>query len=117
MTDQEQERRFIENVRNTLDAAAGSIDGRTQARLSRARARAVDVAGGPRLRWLGWPAGAVLAVSILLVLMSWPGRKAEITSEARAFYELEIITGHEDLEFYRDLEFYYWLTQEEKHAS
>ena len=40
-----------------------------------------------------------------------------VISKTEAFEGLDVITDQADLEFYRELEFYYWLSREENHAG
>lgn len=70
---------LLRNIKNSLDAQAGSLDGATQSALNQARARAMALApktGKPYgFRWQ-WPAGAIAAALALVVLYPQiqPGR-------------------------------------------
>jgi hypothetical protein len=111
------EQRFLDNVRQTLDTAAESLDGRTQSRLTQARYKALQ-ADKPRGRWQVWPAGAILAtVTLLLLLIPQYEDKTVTISKTEMIEGLEDIIDRENLEFYRDLEFYYWLATENIHAG
>ena len=104
---------FLDDVRKTLDAATDSLDAPTQTKLTQMRSRALEAGEKPRSRWLVWPAGAVLATAILLYLViPQYESKPLVASEVSALSDMEFVSSREGLEFYRDLDFYYWLSME-----
>lgn len=111
------EQRFLDNVRQTLDTAAESLDGRTQSRLTQARNQALQT-DKPKWSWQVWPTGAILAtVTLLLLLIPQYEDQTVTISKTEIIEDLEVIIDHKNFEFYRDLEFYYWLATENIHAG
>lgn len=112
MTDQHpstEENAFAVAARQRLEASAQGLDELTRARLRAMRAQAVEQARGRR-RWRGgWPAGglaaaaAVAAVAVLALLM------ARDPAAPLPVAEPLILGADEQLDLYRDLDFYLWL--------
>lgn len=103
MTEQD-DNRFIEQVKQQLDQQAEQLDELTTARLRTARLQALDVAHQPRKFWL--PAfGTATAAAIALAVVvwhspaEWPG----------AFEDMDIMASGEDLELIEEMDFYDWL--------
>ena len=115
---------FLDAVRERLDRSADELDELTLARLGAARRRAVEAAGrrnpGPlgdllamgragHRRW--WLSGSLL----LLLAAAWLGlnRPAGPGMGALPLVEdLAILGSAEELEFYRDIDFYLWASGE-----
>lgn len=105
-----------ERVREALDARASALDGATLSRLRQAREAALRQPGSSRwlpdlsgngLRWAGAAAGVLLLVVALSV---W--RQAGVPPQG-VMDDLEVLASSEDLDLYRDLDFYLWLEQQE----
>ncbi len=108
----EQEKAFLEKVKRELDAAADDLDTLTQARLRSFRMRAMDEAErrkGIRFiipRWL--TAGGIATVCAMVVAVSiWFGTKQSLPTNHPE--DLEILAAQEQLDLYKDLDFYTWL--------
>jgi len=103
-----------ERVRARLEQGAGQLNVYTVQRLAQARAAALNGARAPRrsrpwlLPALGAAVAAALVASVTLQVMHKPDAGvAEFAS-----LDLELLTAHEDLDLYQDLEFYAWLDDE-----
>lgn len=112
MNEHEQEKRFLEKVRQTLDKSAESLDSRTLQRLQRIRQHAVEAGEKHRgffelPRWVRAGALATTAVAaiVLFIWLSFP----RPDFPAKHLEDLEIITAKEHIDLYKDLEFYHWL--------
>jgi hypothetical protein len=119
MTDNmDHEQSFIEEVRKTLNDATETLDARTRTKLTQVRNRALETGRKPWKRRLAWPAGAVLATAFFLYLVVQQFERSPfIASEADVLNDMGIISNREGLDFYRDLDFYYWLSLENEHAG
>jgi len=112
------EQQLLENIRQTLDNTTGSFDGRTQAKLALVRAKALEEKARSRWRFPAWQTGAVLATAMLLLVLAVQQQDdTKIVSVTESFDGFDVITDQADLEFYRELEFYDWLSREENHAG
>jgi hypothetical protein len=112
----EEERRFQERVVRLLDEDVAGLDGATRSRLTQARARAL-ASVEKSSRWQLIPAsGAVLASVIAAFLLLQ--KPAEVpTTTALQPEDLELLTTNENLELYRELDFYLWLEKEKASAG
>lgn len=96
---------FVDQVRNTLDQHADALDEVTAARLAAARRNALE-ARPRRTHWLPVAALSAVAASILTVALllnqdiSLPGSDPDA---------LELVAQSEDLELIEELDFYDWL--------
>jgi len=120
---------FVERVRTALDER-DALDAQTAARLRAARGRAVRAARSRRPGWakslLGTGPGAGLTgaaagglalagAAVVAVLLWHPGHRP--VPPATAAGDLELITSKNSLEFYRDLDFYEWLQENQNRAG
>lgn len=105
------ERRAAALLRDSAD----NLDGATRARLTRARAEALDPA--PRARaWLDFrhlaPAGAMAAAVLATVLILGPDRQAAPVNDApaSALYDMDLLADADAFEIAQeaDLEFIEW---------
>lgn len=91
------------------------LDMVTRAKLSAARARAIDAARRPARPWL-WavPAGAT---AVLVAALWMPGTPTtaplpQAPGTAVASEALDVLTDEQSPDFYQDLELYEWLDRE-----
>jgi len=105
-----QEKELIGHIRRLLDESAEDIEAATAARLALARSRALQEETKRRIPWR-WPALglATAAAGILAFMMIFRAAPPPLTAEHREV--LEIITSGQNLELYRNLEFYAWLAK------
>ncbi len=99
------DKQFVDQVRDTLDLHAGKLDEVTAARLAAARRNALD-SRPRRTHWLPVAALSAIAASVLTVALllnqdvGLPGDDPEA---------LELVAQSDDLELVEDLDFYDWL--------
>ncbi len=119
MTSQpDREQQFLESVRSSLDDAAESLDASALSRLTQARNKAMETGSKTRRQWVIWPAGAIMASAVLLLLLSPVfEHKPQPINQASLMADIEVISDSLGLEFYRDLYFYSWLSMDGRHAE
>ena len=117
----EDQDKFVNQLKQQLDQQGEGLDGETLSRLRQARARAVAAGDRkgfrlPGLKTLGGGAVAFASVSVLAVAVwlavptiSTPRVPVLAEAQATALDDLELLAATEELEFYEDIEFYYWL--------
>jgi len=118
MTDDNKEQAFLKAAKKTLDESLDTIDAATLTRLRAARRAAMTQSGPPpwRLWRNAWaPAGALTAVALVAVtaVSLWNAGMQDPVVPL-AWEEAPILGSADDLEFYQELEFYYWLQDEQK---
>lgn len=116
--DDELDPQTAQRVRAQLDQGAEQLNVYTVQRLAQARAAALNgerVQRSTRSWWLpalGAAVAAALVVSVTVQVMHSPDAAvADI-----ATLDLELLTSHDDLELYQDMEFYAWLDDEPENS-
>ncbi|VAX31928.1 hypothetical protein MNBD_NITROSPINAE05-379 [hydrothermal vent metagenome] len=120
MKNQDDEKSFLKKVKQSLDQGEENIPPETRSRLHRIRQEALRIKEQEKSRVIKWlptpyPALATAAVVLLAVLLSFPGDR-----EQALFHpldDLEILASNNKIEFYEELDFYAWLTEEEPNAG
>lgn len=103
---------FEASLRTRLEQGTDGLDELTRARLAAARARAVAALDKPRVRW--WmPAGAFAATAAVMVLAFslWIAPGPE-TIVAPGLEDMPLLSAAEEPEFFEELEFLIWLSDE-----
>ena len=113
MTGDEQEKRFLEQVKRDLDDGADNLDEATLLRLRHARQQAL--AAAERKRWWfvvpKWvTAGGIATAMVLVVAVSFWYRGGREGIPLYHTEDVEILVAQENMEISKDLEFYRWLT-------
>jgi hypothetical protein len=107
------EDKFLQDAKRALDAAADNLDAGTLARLRAARRQAIEQGlHTPARARPGWllpvggfaTAGIVLAVAGLLWFSAPNGNFMQA-----GVGDIELLTAHENPDFFTELEFYEWL--------
>lgn len=104
----------VRRLRAQLDQGAQRLNVYTVQKLAQARMAAVNGERVPRtvpswwLPALGAGVAAALVVAVTLQVVRAPDT---VVADAAAF-DLELLTSHDDLELYQELEFYAWLDDE-----
>ncbi|MEE8259449.1 MAG: hypothetical protein V3R14_00470 [Nitrospinaceae bacterium] len=119
MSEQDKEKRFIDNVKKALDLDTENLDAGTQSKLTRIRHKALDAGkrkGFDIRQWftrpvVGW-ATACLIVLGLTIYMQQPTNGSTPLLE-----DIELLAAEDNLEFYDGLEFYAWLAEENIDAA
>jgi hypothetical protein len=113
MRSEEREDAFVDEVRRMLDQSGSEVDARVRMRLRSARLRALEAAQEHvpwyvRIpRWVGAGALATVMVLIIAVTLWLSAERSALT--ARQVEDMELMATHEQLEMYKDLDFYRWL--------
>lgn len=103
-----------QRVRARLEEGAERLDFYTMQRLARARAAALN-GERPQRPWLIPSLGAAVAAALLVSVTLQIAHVSDPTPMEVAAFDLELLTSHDDLDMYQDLEFYTWL--EDEHES
>jgi hypothetical protein len=117
------DRQFLERIRDELDAAVEAHPPALQGRLRAARREALSAAARhatPRL-WIPAVAASLFAVVAITSLWMPPAGQPDSTTEAllqaASDVDMQMLKAGDDIEFYQNLEFYYWLEQEQAGAG
>ncbi|NMC75317.1 MAG: hypothetical protein GYA56_13315 [Geobacteraceae bacterium] len=113
MSGEDRDRVFAERMRELLDESVGRPDEQTRMRLRSIRLTALEAAeqGVPwYLRFPRWiTAGGLATATVLVLAVSlWMGRGRPALPVTQV-EDLDILTNSEQLELYKDLDFYRWL--------
>jgi len=113
MNSEEQEKAFVDEIRNLLGENGSQNDAYVRMRLRSARLKALEAVQDTlpwylRIpRWVG--AGAVAAAMVLVIAVTlWMSAERRALTAGQV-EDLELLTTHEQLELYKDLDFYRWL--------
>jgi hypothetical protein len=113
MSGEERDRVFVESVRNLLVEAEEQTDTVTRMRLQSARLRALEAAEKPAPWYDRFPrwvtAGGLATAMVIVMALSFWQDSDRRSQTAGPVEDLEIMTTHEQLELYKDLDFYRWL--------
>lgn len=113
----DQEKNFLEKVKDLLNEGVENLDSQTSQRLQNIRIRALRATGEKRsgfftpLRWImvgGFVTAAVAGMALFFSLSMSPG-----DLPVRHVEDFEIITSKERIDFYQNLDFYRWLATKE----
>jgi hypothetical protein len=102
---------FQAGIRQQLEEAGDQLDQETLRRLRLARAEALEAAAGSRRNRLWLDVAMVGSVAALAVAL-WLVMPQQQNQPSLAFDDMEMLVDAEEPEFYQDLDFYYWLEQE-----
>ncbi len=123
MTEKPDEGEFLSRVKQQLDESSERIDELTLARLGAARRRAVEAASrdshwrlgdvlvagrGAQLAWLA--GGLLLLLLFLIPNLQTPQQGLQAV---QLLDDMELLGTTEDLDFYRELDFYLWVADEQ----
>jgi hypothetical protein len=106
--------KLIAHARRTLDAAADGLDELTRARLRAARLRALDADARPDRRWWIGLGSAVTAGLVALAVGGVLWLRAPQPPAPLAIAgvdDLELLLRADSPEFFKELEFYLWLSE------
>jgi hypothetical protein len=111
----EQDREFIERTKKVLDQSTDELDPSTLTALTRARAQALDHSRRNR-RWLVWGAAPVAGLALATALFfNW---SPPITRLDAGFVgDLGLLAGEDSIEFYEDIDFCLWLSEDSDETS
>jgi len=119
MSEQKNEEMFVKEVKKALDASVDNLDADLCVRLAEARRSALNSRKAPLFQGMGWFrlafAGLALIALIWLAGLLFFPDKSTIAAGA-AIEDLEIATSGENPDFYRDMNFYFWLSTKKDQA-
>lgn len=103
---------FVGKIVSALDKSVQALDPGTVSRLRDIRKRAQE-AGRPGTRWRSWlpVAGIAAAAVALLAFIAYLALPMGVDHH-NPVQDAEIMATIDNLEFYEDLDFYKWLTEE-----
>jgi Protein of unknown function (DUF3619) len=118
MTGKKSEEEFLTEVRTTLDRSTENLGPETLRRLRTARFEALELAGAGRFSWFRlhrWiTAGGLTTITVLALGISlWLGAPVQ-NPPLRQPDDLEILASQDQLDLYKDLDFYRWLAADAK---
>ena len=107
-----EDKAFVDAVKQHLDRHARNLDELTAARLQAIRKRALDEKTRPIIGWLpmGGLATAVVALFAVAILTFAPQGHDGLPGD------LELLTHMEDLDLIEELDFYVWLEEIEPNS-
>lgn len=123
MKEKDRETAFVEKVLSTLDKSAHDLDPKTLSRLRLIRREATAKSSTWTGRWLGlgplfrFPAAGIATAGVILLATFFYLANPFGTGIHNGFEDSEILVTTDNLEFYDDLDFYSWLTEEAGHSE
>lgn len=113
MSGEDRDRVFVESLGKVLAEVEESTDAVTRMRLRSARFRALEAAEKPVPWYDRFPkwitaGGLATAMVIVMVISFWHSTDQQ-PKTAGQVEDLEIMATHEQLDLYKDLDFYRWL--------
>ena len=114
MNEQQQEELFLSKIREELDTGVENLGDEICSHLAKSRAAALKLQTRPRaygLRLLRLAFACLILAAFIWIIVAIlpPGRNViapEVTIE-----DLEMVTSGENPDFYRDVDFYLWLSK------
>jgi hypothetical protein len=117
------EKQLIDRISRELNTQLDGLPPSTLGRLRAARREALAAAHrpAPRRHWLPAVAASLFVVVatgvIWFELLRTPDLAVESLLQTASVDVLQLLDEGDDIELYRDLEFYYWLEQEQANAN
>jgi hypothetical protein len=120
MNEQHIEELFLQQARRVLDASVENLGDDVSSRLAMSRRAALKSRKAPHsqgIKWLRFAfAGFVVAALIWIAGVLFIPERNEIAAGA-TIEDLEIVTSGENPDFYRDIDFYLWLSTKKEKVS
>jgi len=117
MDEPEREKQFVEKVRGFLDESVQSLNPDIERRLQEARFQALRVAEKRRVWYFSFPrwitvGGLATVTTVILTFFFW-FNVPSLEIPTKQIEDFEILTSREEIDFYKDLEFFRWLAAKE----
>jgi hypothetical protein len=116
MNEHEKEKQIVEKIRGFLDESAENLPPDVCLRLQEARYQALKAAGEkpPFFSFPRWitVGGLATATTAILAIFFW-FNVPSVEIPAKQVEDFEILTSREQIDFYKDLEFFLWLAAKE----
>lgn len=120
MKENDKEQELLKNIKRALDEGSETIDAKTLSRLTQARYHALQSTRPnwfARHRWFRAPAAAFLLAVVLVFISTFYVTKTTNDVFLDSLEDVEILTASDSPDFYADLDFYMWLSDEENNAG
>ncbi len=101
------DQQFTDEVKSVFDQSIEQVDAETVSRLNNIRNIALDTATGKSRHWIFYPAGAFAAASLAIIIFNVI--QHDVSTSTIKAEDIEIISAADGLDFYENLEFYWWL--------
>jgi len=114
------EKEFTEKVRKTLDTSIEGLEPGIQSRLNRMRNEALEKAAGKKRPFqflFSKPVAGLVAASILLLITTLYLKGPSQTTPVNPIEDIEILSSTDNIDFYENLDFFFWLADEHKNAG
>jgi hypothetical protein len=120
MTNRENDDAFVDRLRGLLEDGEAPVDERIRMRLRSARIRALEAAEERQPWYARFPrwvtAGSIATLVVIIMAVSfWVGKGGSIIPQDQV-ENIDLMTQKEQLELYKDLDFYRWL-ETDSHAG
>jgi len=103
------EQSFLNAIKAELDTSTAEMDSATVARLAQIRQAALSSSSSRPIWWIPAGAFATLAVAITVFLL-WTA--TPVPEPNRVLEELDLLSSVDNIEFYDELDFYQWLSED-----
>ncbi len=109
------EREFLDDIKHVLDESVDNLDGATRSALARARHATLERHEARAARFQRWlrkaalPAAGLAAAAVLLVVILQNGGSG---APEDFVADIEVLGAEESTEFYEELDFYLWISEE-----
>lgn len=117
MTSDKNEKTFVESLKKIMDESAAQTDPHVKMRLRAARVRALEALEVPVPWYARFPrwatAGSLVTAAALVLTLSLWNFQEQNNIPTGQVEDLELLTNKEQLELYKDLDFYRWLESSE----
>jgi len=117
MNEQEREKEFVEKIRGFLDESVENLNPDIRLGLQEARFQALGAAEKRRAWFFPFPrwmtvGGLATAATAILAFFFWYNPPS-LEAPTKQVEDFEILTSKEQIEFYKDLDFFLWLDTKE----
>lgn len=117
MSEQDEDKAFLERSKKLFDESVQEIDGKTQSQLNRGRHKALaELQPRKGVRALtGWAPATGAAAAAVVAAVMWNSNAPPVDSApASSATDFEILLDGDSLEMFEDLEFYSWMDLDEE---
>lgn len=118
MNETEQDKRFLKQIKKTLDEGSSRLDPGIQSRLTQIRFKAMESKSkGWFPEWMYQPTTKWVSAACVLLLVVFYFGEPNKTHVGSGLEDIDLLTSTDVLELYGELEFYAWLAEENMGAG
>ena len=118
MNEAEQDKRFLKQIKKTLDKGSSRLNPRIQSRLTQIRFKAMESKSkGWFSEWVSQPTAKWASVACVLLFVVFYFGEPNKTHVGPGLEDIDLLTSMDVLELYEELEFYAWLAEENMGAG